>query len=203
MTGCRTSFGVPSTRAMRPDAPSGEPASRVHRTGLVIVILEAEARFGAMRRRFDPQAALGVPAHITILFPFMAPELVDAGVRRRLTLLFKRFSPFRCVLGRVERFPATTYLAPVFPGPFVELTNAVAKAFPDYPPYGGAHASVIPHLTVADGDARAADLAEQELHADLERHGPVSAHCGSVRLLENSTGRWREMHEFALVGHQG
>jgi 2'-5' RNA ligase len=175
----------------------------MHQTGLVIVISEAEARFGHLRRKFDPQASLGVPAHITILFPFMAPELVDSSVRRRLGILFKRYSPFRCVLNRVERFSTTAYLAPAFAAPFVELTMAVARLFPEYPPYGGAHPSVIPHLTVADGDASAAETTERELRADIERNGPVAAHCGSVRLLENSSGRWKEMHEFALVGHQG
>lgn len=175
----------------------------MHQTALVIVVPEAEARFGTLRSKFDPQASLGVPAHITILFPFMEPGLVDSSVRRRLSILFKRFSPFRCVLHRVGRFPSTAYLAPAFPEPFAELTMAVARAFPEYPPYGGAYSSVIPHLTVAHGDASSADSVERELRADIERNGPVSSHCGSVRLLENSSGQWREMHEFALVGHQG
>jgi 2'-5' RNA ligase len=175
----------------------------MHQTGLVIVIPEAETRFGDMRRKFDPQAKLGVPAHITILFPFMPPEAIDSEVYGRLTLLFRRFSPFRCVLSQVQRFPSTAYLAPIPSGPFVELTRAIAREFPDYPPYGGEYSSVIPHLTVADGDALSADIAEQGLRADIERHGPVAVHCRSVRLLENSSGYWKEMHEFALVGHEG
>jgi 2'-5' RNA ligase len=175
----------------------------VNQTALVVVIPEAEARVGATRRKYDPQASLGVPAHITVLFPFMQPELVDAEVRRRLKRLFKRCSPFVCHLTAVARFPVTTYLAPAVAAPFIELTQAVVREFPQYLPYGGAHSGVIPHLTVADGDARAADVAERELRADLERNGPITAHCGSVRLLENSTGQWRAMDEFPLVGHQG
>jgi 2'-5' RNA ligase len=170
------------------------------RTGLVIAIPEADARFGSMRRRYDPQASLGVPAHVTILFPFMPPALVDADVRRRLKLLFARHAPFTCRLERVERFSATTYLAPEPAAPFVELTQAVAAAFPDYPPYGGAHGGIVPHLTVADGDAQAADFAEREVRAELGRTGPVTAQCRSVRLLENSSGRWTTMDEFPLVG---
>jgi 2'-5' RNA ligase len=170
------------------------------RTALVIAMPEADARFGELRLRYDPQASLGVPAHVTILFPFMPPALVDADVRRRLKLLFEQHAPFACRLARVERFPATTYLAPASAVPFVELTQAVAAAFPDYPPYGGAHAGVVPHLTVADGDAQAADLAERELRAELERNGPVTAQCRSVRLLENSSGRWATLDEFPLAG---
>jgi 2'-5' RNA ligase len=177
--------------------------ARVHQTALVIVVPEAESRVGAMRRKYDAQANLGVPAHITVLFPFMPPELVDPDVRRRLKRLFKRCSPFACHLARVGRFPATTYLEPTAAAPFIELTRAVVGEFPQYPPYDGAHAGIVPHLTVAHGDAGDADIAEQELRAELERRGPITAHCGSVRLLENSTGLWRAMDEFALVGHQG
>lgn len=175
----------------------------MHQTGLVIVIAEAETRFGPMRRKYDRQANFGVPAHVTVLFPFMPPELVDAEVRRRLKHLFKRHSPFVCQLTRVERFPATTYLAPASAAPFVELTRAVVREFPQYPPYGGAHPGDIPHLTIAHGDAQAAHLAQDEARAELDREGPVTTLCGSVRLLENSTGQWRTMDEFPLVGHQG
>jgi 2'-5' RNA ligase len=185
---------------VRRSSPTLTPVAQ---TGLVIVVPEADARFGEMRRRFDPQASLGVPAHVTILFPFMPPEHIDSQIRRRLTHLFKRFSPFDFVLARVERFPATAYLAPSSDAPFLELTNAVAAEFPECPPYGGAHSSVVPHLTIADGDAHAANLAERELRADIELHGAVSAHGGSVRLLENSSGQWRAMHDFALSGHEG
>jgi 2'-5' RNA ligase len=172
-------------------------------SGLVIPIPEADARFADLRRRFDAQAALGVPAHITILFPFMPPEQIDEDVHRRLKRLFKRFSPFRCVLSRVERFPQTAYLAPVHPEPFIELTQAVAREFPSYPPYGGAHAGVVPHLTIADGNEQAACDAEALLRADLQAHGPLASQCASVRLLGNASGRWETLGEFALIGHQG
>jgi 2'-5' RNA ligase len=173
------------------------------RTALVIAIPEADARFGDLRRRFDPQAGLGVPAHITILFPFMPPEQIDDGMRRRLARLFKRHSPFRCVLNRVGRFAATAFLAPALPARFIELAAAVAREFPEYLPYEGAHPSTVPHLTIAHGDPQSADAAERELRLALERDGPVSVHCGTVTLLENATGTWRTMHDFALVGHQG
>ena len=160
-------------------------------------------RFGAMRRRFDPQADLGVPAHITVLFPFMPPELIDTNVCQRLRRLFGQLSPVQFQLERVGRFPLTTYLAPEPTDSLVELTNAVVEDFPEYPPYGGAYASVIPHLTIADGQVEIANLAEIELRNSLNLHGPVRAHCNFVSLLENSSGRWRVMHEFALGEQEG
>ena len=34
---------------------------------------------GAWRTRFDPAAALGVPAHVTSLWPFVPPPAIDAA----------------------------------------------------------------------------------------------------------------------------
>jgi hypothetical protein len=59
------------------------------------------------------------------------------------------FEPFDFDLGRVGRFPqGVLYLAPDQPGPFVELIEAFSREWPQYPPYGGAYDTVIPHLTV-------------------------------------------------------
>jgi 2'-5' RNA ligase len=174
------------------------------RSALAVVIPEADARLAELRRRFDAQQmALGVPAHITVLFPFMPPEQIDDDVRRRLKRLFKRQSPFACRLARVERFPTTAYLAPMAPAPFVELTRAVMTEFPAYLPYGGAHEGIVPHLTIAHGDVQTADAAERELREEIERNGPVTAHCASVRLIEDSSGLWKTLDDFPLVGHQG
>jgi len=60
------------------------------------------------------------------------------------------------------------------------------------------HDSIIPHLTVAHGSAAEAELAAVELAAALRAQGPIASHCARVELLENSSGRWRPMHTFAL-----
>lgn len=77
-------------------------------------------------------------------------------------------------IGSVPRFQAalvTTgwfgddalWLAPVPTEQFRALTDAVAKAFPTYPPYRGEHADVVPHLTVGQG-VEVAPLREAEGH---------------------------------------
>src|SRR6185312_14804244 len=52
-------------------------ASMPRRTALIVAVPEAETAVGALRREHDSSAALGVPAHVTILFPFLPPERVD------------------------------------------------------------------------------------------------------------------------------
>lgn len=73
----------------------------------------------------------------------------------------------------------------------------MCSAFPDYPPYGGAFAEVIPHLTVAayaEADRmRAAALATA---AWL----PINASVRAVHLFQGSDapGAWRSVAELPL-----
>jgi 2'-5' RNA ligase len=105
---------------------------------------------GPWRARYDPSTSQGVPAHITLLFPFVRPAAVDDKVERELGALFGSFFPFDVRLARTARFEAVLYLAPEPAEPFRRMTEAIVSRFPDYPPYGGIHEEVIPHLTVAD-----------------------------------------------------
>ena len=72
-----------------------------------------------------------------------------------------------------------------------------ARLFPAYPPYGGAHKDVVPHITVARGDEATLAHVERELVAALG-DGSVAAACAAFVLIENSTGLWKTMHTFEL-----
>jgi 2'-5' RNA ligase len=167
-------------------------------TAFIIRVPEAEARVAALRERFDASAKLGVPAHITVLYPFMSPERITDAVLRRVQAVFDPLPSFAFALSEVARFPTTAYLVPEPGAPFVALTQALARQFPDYPPFRGEHDSIIPHLTVAHGDALEAEIAARELIAALHTHGSIRSTCHSVTLIENSSGRWQEAHAFAL-----
>ena len=47
---------------------------------LLVPVPEAEPAVGTLRGRLDSAAALGVPAHVTILYPFVAPAAVTSDV---------------------------------------------------------------------------------------------------------------------------
>jgi 2'-5' RNA ligase len=173
-------------------------------SAFIVRVPEAEACVGALRERCDPSVKIGVPAHITLLAPFMSPERITEAVLRQAQSALNVVSPFWFSLSKVARFPSTTYLAPEPAQPFIELTQSLVRSFPEFPPFRGEHESVIPHLTVAHGSASEAEVAAQELVAAVQAHGPIRSMCGSVTLLENSSGQWREMHAFVLShGQQG
>lgn len=169
-------------------------------TAFIVVVPEAEEHVRALRERFDPSALLGVPAHITILYPFMSPDLIDARDLSDIQALLASEMPFAFSLDRIERFPAVTYLAPTPALQFERLTRVLVDRFPEYPPYGGRFSETVPHLTVAHGSEANALAALTELTHVLNVHGPIHSVCQSVLLIENSSGLWRQMHTFRLAG---
>ena len=153
-----------------------------------MVVPEAEPAVGELRLAHTWSAPLGVPAHITILFPFAAADDVDEDA---LADLFARFRPFDVVLDRVERFEeGGVWLHPSPSAPFADLTAAVAQRFPEYPPYEGAWDEPIPHLTISESPL------------DVQLQLPIAAHVHEVSLIEEaeSDGRWSLRRAFEL-GH--
>ncbi len=168
-------------------------------TALICRVPEAERYIAHHRQRFDPSARRNVPAHVTILYPFMAPSLIDAEVLGALAGIASSVPCFSYRLAKTERFPVALYLAPEPAGPFSALTDGVFGAFPDYPPFDGKFDTVVPHVTVAHGDEPLLCEIEVELRIALPGSG-LQARCSELVLIENSSGRWEQMHVFALGG---
>jgi 2'-5' RNA ligase len=167
----------------------------VTESALVFLVPEAEALVGPFRDRHDPAAAAGMPAHITLLYPFKPPEEIDATVLAGLRQCFAAFAPFPFALAQTRRFEtpdAVLYLAPEPAEAFRALTLAIWRRWPERPPYGGRHADVIPHLCVA----QVADL--QQLDAIALRFAPkaaavlpIRALASEVALMDTRSGRWQ------------
>ena len=167
-------------------------------SAFIVRVPEAEACVGALRERYDASVKIGVPAHITVLVPFMSPERITDAVLRQAHAALNAVPAFSFSLRQVARFPTTTYLVPEPAQPFIDLTRSLVSSFPEYPPFRGEHDSIVPHLTVAHGSAMEAQAAANELARAVQAHGPTHSVCASVVLLENSSGHWRQMHAFAL-----
>jgi 2'-5' RNA ligase len=172
-------------------------------SAFIVCVPEAESYVAALRERFDASARLGVPAHITVLYPFMPPEQIDAVTVKAVQELLKHIRPFTFTLNRVGRFPGAAYLAPQPAESFAALTKTFVARFPHFPPYRGAFQAIIPHLTVAQGGEEEAATAEASLQQQLTQQGPVHSSCTAVTLIENSSGRWRAQHVFNLAGVSG
>ncbi|HVZ38144.1 MAG TPA: 2'-5' RNA ligase family protein [Candidatus Kapabacteria bacterium] len=169
-------------------------------SALVVLVPEAEGLVRSFRDRHDPAAAAGVPAHITILYPFKEPRELTPEVLRDLADLFAHVPGFDVSLRECRHFPGVLYLAPEPAEPVCHLTEIVAAHYPENPPYGGRFAEIIPHLTVAheEDELRMAEITAQLHHAALD-YFPIHAPVRTVTLMESRDGHWRISRRFPLA----
>ena len=112
---------------------------------LVILVPSAEATVGKLRRKLDRSAAWSIPLHITILYPFAAPDAMSEDFLLRLGAVLRGSAPFEFALTEIGWFDQRVmYLAPTPREPFAELTNRIVADFPEHRPYGGAYATSSP-----------------------------------------------------------
>lgn len=165
-------------------------------SGLVLLTPALDDRLGDLRAAHDPAARQGMPAHATVLYPFMDPALITPASRARLAEVIAGFGRLELAFAKAGRFPEALWLAPEPAEPLVALTRAIAAAFPDYPPYGGQFETVIPHVTIAMGEGLDLGALEPEVRRRLSP--PIVQSVESVSLFTTVQRRWREIDRFAL-----
>jgi 2'-5' RNA ligase len=168
-------------------------------SGLIVEVSEAEPIVGRYRELLDSSARLGVPAHVTVIFPFMPPALIDAPVLARLQDLFATTSGFDVQLDHTDWFEdRVVWIGPRDPGPFRALTDLTVRAFPEFPPYEGQFNDVIPHLTLGH-DRPVADL--RSVETAVQSQLPIISRAAAVTLItqESVDGDWLKSARFALA----
>jgi hypothetical protein len=177
-------------------------------TILLLPVPAAEPAVSRHRARLVESARDGVPAHITVLYPFLAPAGIGEPLLASLGRLFAGFAAFEFTLDRVGWFgEEVVWLGPRDPAPFSALTSAVFTAFPSCPPYGGQRAaavsSAIPHLTIGKtGGLQALGAAAESVRPSL----PIEATAAEVILMAGPRpgtpgtppGQWRTVAAFPL-----
>jgi 2'-5' RNA ligase len=185
--------------ALGDDAPVIDPAAT--ETAVLALVPEAEPIVGEHRRRLDPTTAAGVPAHVTVLYPFVPPAEVTPATLAALRAAVGSAAPFACTFARTGWFGEDLlWLAPSAAAAFGELTARVWRAFPAQVPYAGEHAPH-PHLTVGYG-SHASLKALRAAEAQIVPRLPVVARIERVHLLAGSrtADSWRVVAELPLTG---
>jgi 2'-5' RNA ligase len=166
-------------------------------SALVVPVREAEPFLKDLRARFDPAAPAGMPAHVTVLYPFVEPETLDESTLEDLAAIFSGVTPFPFTLSNVSRFPEVVYLAPDPTDRFSRLTAAIATRWPEAPPYEGVFDDVVPHLTVAHtSDA----MVIEEIRRSLEPALPIACTARQAWLMIGHDGGWSLQHRFPFAG---
>ncbi|MFZ3494285.1 2'-5' RNA ligase family protein [Streptomyces sp. 5.8] len=167
------------------------------RTALIVRIPEAEPAVRDWRDRIDPaaRAGAGVPAHVSVLYPFLPEGLIDASAHAGIAAALRPHPAFDVRFERTGRFPGMLYLAPEPDAPLRRLTRALTERWPEVRPYGGRYPDPVPHLTVAQR-APEADLDAAE--ADLSGRLPLTSRVRAVELVAYDGAAWHERARFTL-----
>jgi len=167
-------------------------------SAILIKVPQVEHVVGRHRRTLDPSEKWGVPAYVTLLYPFLPPSNIDTDVLRQLATVLTLHRAFEVqFLGAKWFGEQVLWLSPEPDLSFRHLTATLFAAFPETPPYGGSILDPTPHLTVADG-ASVGLMREVEslVAAELPIH--ASFDCVSVMVGSPEPDSWTTIAEISL-----
>ncbi len=163
----------------------------------VVVRVTLPAGLEQLRRRSIGNAGDGVPAHATLLYPFVAPDRLRADVRGRVASVAAEHAAFDFSLAGPARWAGVIYVRLEPAQPFVRLQAALAGAFPEFPIYGPeSDFEFVPHASVAEGKA-ADDRATMGDPAWTALPRPGRAVAIEV-IAREPGGRWRTVWRIGL-----
>ena len=182
-------------RLLRPARPVVRALRERRTSALIVTVPEAEPVLARCRPDDGAAVSHGVPAHVTVLYPFLRASRIGPADDEALRQAAASVPAFDITLGSVGRFPGVVYLAPDVTEPFAALLTAVRRTWPDLEPYGGEFETFVPHLTVLEGF-------EQEppgLAAALTELLPVRTRAEALTLIvEQPGGGWVTAGRFPL-----
>lgn len=167
-------------------------------SGLVIPVPAAGPLLASVAARYPGTVREGVPAHVSLLYPFVPADELDERVTGTLGKLLVEQVPVTVKFVECYRRGGFVALRPDPIAGLTELVNAARRRWPDVKPYGGIYGDVEPHVTVAvSSSEETAATIEREVTADL----PISAELREAWVVVFE-GRWtlRERFEFG-AGH--
>ena len=169
-------------------------------SAVVVEVVEVGSVVDVYRRILDPSATWGLPAHVTLLYPFIPPAQLDEDGFCAIEGALSGVPAFQVTFRQLAWFgEKVLWLAPEPDRPFREMTTRLVEAFPEYPPYEGLIADPIPHLTVGDG-APVEEL--RNAATNLSPCLPIIASVTHVNVMTGSfaRGSWKTVRRIRLAG---
>jgi 2'-5' RNA ligase len=166
-----------------------------HQSAILIPVHEADAVVAPFRLEHDPVAAAGVPAHITLIVPWLPPVEIRQQDLDELTAVLQSTPAFDFLLARVRWFGRRVlWLAPEPVQPFLDLVDLLSEHF-STPPYEDEFDEVVPHLTVG----HASDGAELSAVADLLAPKlPIRCRAEHIWVMEGDGQTWSVREKISL-----
>jgi 2'-5' RNA ligase len=167
-------------------------------TAVAIVLDDARPQLEPVRAEFHADSvAMGIPLHVTLLYPFAPPERVD---EEGLAAFFAERDAFTLTLVGLAEWPRVVYAVPEPRNELLAIMRALWERFPDYPPYEGEIPEPLPHATLAElepGESLVEVVAG--IRARTQSLFLLACDVRDIALLEeHEPSRWRERRRFPL-----
>ena len=156
------------------------------KSAIIIPFVEVDDVVDAWRKLLDPAQVRGIPAHVTVLFPFVHPKELSTEILDILDAHFSRISTFNVVFDSTAWFEdRVVYLEPKPEQQFRTMAKQLLSVFPSCIPYGGKFADPIPHLTLGDGAPLESLLKAEE---DVRASFPIETQAKEAWLMTGGMG---------------
>lgn len=168
-------------------------------TGLIIPVPELEDFICSWREVTDAVPPVGVPAHVSLLYPYLEPGAVR-WMHDEVEAFFAAVDPFDFELTSVGWFDRrVVFLRPDPDDIFIDLTTRLVGRWSQCVPYGGRHKEIVPHLTLG---IEGSDEDMDKLAAAAQAMLPVRCRATEAWLMEGTArpAAWRVADKFPLGG---
>lgn len=166
---------------------------------MLVPVLDTGPLVAELRLQYDPSAKAGVPAHVTLMFPFLPPDELSEAKLDALAALLSREDRFEFSLTGVRAFEqGVVYLAPEPAEPFIQLTRTIGDLF-GLLPFGGEFGdTAVPHLTVTTPDS---GMSRQEISTQLDSVLPIRTVADRAWLMVGSnSSTWTIIRKMRFRG---
>jgi 2'-5' RNA ligase len=158
-------------------------ATTLSSTLMIVAPHEVQAIAVPILRQYAPETLIRVPAHITILYPFVPVEQLDEA-SEILRQVCANIVPFDITLSGFASFPGVVFMKITDPQAIRNLFHHIFAAFPNYPPYGGRFGNELnPHMTVAEFTNEARQQASK-----MPAYDPISFQATRIHVMYGQPG---------------
>jgi 2'-5' RNA ligase len=170
-------------------------------TAISIVLDDARPQLESVRAQFHAGSiAMGIPLHVTLLYPFVPRDLLDDRTVAALEDFFAERQALTVTLVGLAEWPRVVYAVPEPRDKLLAMMRALWGLFPDYPPYAGEIAEPLPHASLAElepGESLVEVVAG--IRARTQSLFLLACDVRDIALLEeHEPSRWRERRRFPL-----
>lgn len=179
--------------------------NRFEQSALILPVLPVDPLARPYRKQYTKDGAMGLPAHVTLLFPFFDQAAWTEERQSQLETAAAAIEPFEYQLIGLNRFAdkGVLYLEPDNQPALLNLIHTIAALFPQLPPYEGrvALAEIRPHVSIAAAETDAElDTIEAEFRKAIEVSLPWTIKADQIWLVVTAGGQWYRRVQIRLGG---